>query len=78
MRGGAHDFKGSLRQHRKARIAAVFQLELESAKASYAVDGRRIECEQLRLWNILKEAVVDAIDDRIDIIARRLCAAPKA
>ena len=60
----------------KPKIRAVFQFELESAETTDAVDCRRIEREELRLRNLLEEAVVDSLNDGVDAIVCGPCVAP--
>ena len=87
LRGGAHDPVRRPHQHRQADVAAVLQLELESAETADAVDGRRIEREDLRLGNLRVEGEVDCARARYEACTRdpmnsvapgRLCVRPTA
>ena len=75
--GRSHDPKRRFRKRRQPEVGAILELELEAAEARHAVDGRRIDGKDLRLWYLREEAVVDAVNNGVDRVAGTFPLAPR-
>ncbi len=68
--GDAHHHVGGIHKRRQTDVAAILELELETAEVADAVDRRRVKRKDLRLRNLTVEGVVQALLHRERIVRR--------